>query len=81
MSKANLLFTLEAARVNCGLTQEQAASLLGIHKDTLWKYEQDSTSVPRTFVSKVQEVYGIPLNIIFFGKKSDFFRIKRSDTA
>lgn len=71
-----ILLTLEAARVNCGYNIAQAAEILGVHRDTLWKYEQDSTRVPRTFMLKAQEVYGVPLKFIFFGIKSDFFRTK-----
>jgi transcriptional regulator with XRE-family HTH domain len=72
----HIMLTLEAARVNCGFTLAQAAEKLGIHRDTLWKYEQDSTRVPRTFMLKASEVYGVPINNIFFGVKSDFFRTR-----
>lgn len=75
MKKDVLQLTLEAARVNCGYNLTEAAEKLGVHRDTLWKYEQDSTNVPRTFMLKVSEVYGIPNDYIFFGVKSDFFRI------
>ena len=73
--------TLEAARVNRGYTLAEAAKKFGIHKDTLWNYEQDSTRVPRTFMIKVPEVYGIPTRYIFFGVKSEFFRIMNQGTA
>ena len=66
--------TLRAARVNSGYTLVKAASLFGINKDTLSKYEQDSTNVPRSFFSKVEDIYKIPIENIFFGKQSDFFR-------
>lgn len=66
--------TLRAARVNRGLTQSEAASEFGIHRDTLWKYELDSSNVPRRFMLQVEKVYGIPLDYIFFGKESEFFR-------
>lgn len=72
-----IMLTLEAARVNCGLTLQQAAEKFGVHRDTLWKYEQDSTRVPRTFMLKAAEVYGVPIDNIFFGVKSEFFRIKK----
>ncbi|WP_286892930.1 helix-turn-helix transcriptional regulator [Thermobacillus sp.] len=72
-----ILITLEAARVNTGLTIAEAAPLFGIHRDTLWKYEQDSTNVPRTFMIRAEEVYGIPAKHLFFGKKSDFHRIRK----
>lgn len=73
---ATILITLEAARVNSGYTLVEAAELLGIHRDTLWNYEQDSTRVPRTFMLQAKEVYGLPIKHIFFGIKSDFFRTK-----
>ncbi len=71
-----LLITLEAARVNCGYNLAEAAQKIGVHRDTLWRYEQDSTRVPRTFMLKASEVYGIPHANIFWGKKSEFFRMK-----
>lgn len=68
--------TLKAARVNCGLTLIEAAKKFGIHRDTLWKYEQDSTRVPHTFVLQAEQVYGVPADKIFFGVKSEFFRMR-----
>lgn len=66
--------TLKAARVNAGYTLIEASQLFGINKDTLSKYEQDSTNVPRSFFVKIEEIYKIPVEYIFFGKQSDFFR-------
>lgn len=66
--------TLRAARVNAGLKLVDAAKLFGINKDTLSKYESDSTNVPRTFFIKIESLYGIPVENIFFGCESDFFR-------
>ncbi|WP_340014689.1 helix-turn-helix transcriptional regulator [Paenibacillus sp. FSL K6-1318] len=76
MTEVMSMLTLEAARVNCGLNLVDAAKLLGIHRDTLWKYEQDSTKVSREFEIKVKEVYRQPKGRIFFGRKSEFFRIR-----
>lgn len=76
-----LLITLEAARVNCGYTLTQAAEKLGIHRDTLHNYEKDSTNVPRTFMVKAEELYGVPIKHIFFGTKSEFIRTKRTLSA
>jgi transcriptional regulator with XRE-family HTH domain len=69
-----LKITLRAARVNRGLTLIEAAKLFGINKDTLHNYEKDSSNVPRLFFCKIEEVYGVPLENIFFGKESEFFR-------
>ena len=69
-----LLMTLEAARVNAGFTIAEAAEQFGLHRDTLWRYEQDSTRVPRTFMILVPRVYKVPINNIFFGVKSEYIR-------
>lgn len=66
--------TLRAARVNSGLKLVEAAALFGINKDTLSKYERDSTNVPRTFFIKIEKNYGVPVENIFFGIESEFFR-------
>ena len=66
--------TLRAARVNAGLKLIDAAKLFGINKDTLSKYEKDSTNVPRTFFVKIETIYNIPIENIFFGNQSEFFR-------
>ncbi|MEK4669186.1 helix-turn-helix domain-containing protein [Niallia sp. FSL R7-0271] len=74
-----LKITLKAARVNAGLKLTEAADLFGINKDTLSKYEKDSTNVPRKFLISIEDVYQIPLDHIFFGQQSEFFR--KSKTA
>ena len=66
--------TLRAARVNNGLTLSEASKELGVHKDTLSKYERDSTNIPRSIFIKFEELYKIPIEYIFFGKESEFFR-------
>lgn len=75
----DLKITLRAARVNAGLTQTEAAKKFGINRDTLHKYEKDSSNVPRKFIVKVESVYNIPLDNIFFGKESEFFRNRRKE--
>jgi len=66
--------TLKAARVNAGYKLVEAANLFGINKDTLSKYEKDSTNVPRSFFVKIEELYKVPVENIFFGPQSEFFR-------
>ncbi|GGH83665.1 transcriptional regulator with XRE-family HTH domain [Pullulanibacillus pueri] len=70
--------TLRAARVNSGYTLKEAAEKFGISPDTLSKYEKDSTNVPRTFFIKIEKVYNVSVENIFFGQQSDFFRILNS---
>jgi transcriptional regulator with XRE-family HTH domain len=70
--------TLKACRVNCGLTLKEASTHFGIHYETLSNYENDSTNVPRTFFIKLEDVYGIPTEYIYFGKLQDFIAEKRN---
>ena len=64
--------TLEAARVNAGLTLKQAAKLIGVSVATLHKWEQDSSNIKISQSKKIEEVYGYPKEYIFFGKKEEF---------
>ncbi len=61
--------TLEAARVNANLTQKEAAELLGIHFQTLSKYEKDSSNIPFSLVEKASKIYALPISCFFLGKK------------
>lgn len=57
--------TLRAARVNAGLTSEEAAKRFGVHYNTLLDFELGKRTISWKVASKVEEVYGIPLeNII-----------------
>lgn len=67
-----LKISLKAARVNIGKTLKEAAAEFGFHYETLSNYESDSTNVPRTFLIKLEAVYGIPTEYIYFGKHSDY---------
>lgn len=59
--------SLKAARVNSGLSQNEAAKRLGISRATLQNYESGNT-VPDILMSrKIEEVYGFPADFIFFG--------------
>lgn len=69
--------TLRAARVNAGLRLVEAAQKFGINKDTLSKYEKDSTNIPRSIFINIENIYGIPVDNIFFGIESEFFRKSR----
>lgn len=64
--------TLKAARVNLGMTLKQAAKLFDIHHETLGNYEANSTNVPHSFFIKLESVYGIPTDSIYFGKQEDY---------
>jgi predicted transcriptional regulator len=66
--------TLKAARVNRGMTLKAAAKLFGVHYETLSNYENDCTNVPRTFFIRLEEVYCIPMERIYFGKQTDYWK-------
>lgn len=68
------LITLEAARVNAGLTQAEAAIKIGVHPQTLAKWEKDSSRIPYAKVCKIENTYHIPKGLIFFGKTFEFTR-------
>lgn len=71
--------TLEAARVNAQLTQEEAAKKLGIHFQTLSKYENDSSNIPFSLLENASELYGIPLSFIFLGKKYENIHTRKGE--
>lgn len=62
--------TPKAARVNCELTQEEAARLLGISKTTIQSYESGETTPPWDVVDGMEKVYGYPASLINFSKNS-----------
>jgi DNA-binding XRE family transcriptional regulator len=64
-----MAITMKAARVNAGLTQEEAAKKLDISKATLLGYENGRT-IPKVDVAqKMATLYRLTVNdIIFFEK-------------
>jgi transcriptional regulator with XRE-family HTH domain len=58
--------TLEAARVNAGLTQKEAAKLLGISNKTLGDWENQRSYPGVNMVPRITEVYGVPYDHINF---------------
>lgn len=72
----NVKILLRAARVNRGMSQQKASSLLGIHYQTLASWEKDSSDLPQSKMLLIEKIYGIPLKYIFFGEENEFIRIK-----
>ena len=58
--------TLKSARVNKGLTQVQAAELIGITKDTLSNYERGKSYPDVPIIKKIEAVYGVTYSDIKF---------------
>ena len=61
--------TLEAARVNAGLQQKDAAKQLGITPATLRSWENGDTMPDIDKAQAMAKLYGYPISYIFFGKK------------
>lgn len=61
--------TLAAARVNAGMSQQEAAKALGISVATLQNYESGKTIPQWSTVQKIEDVYKFPVDYIFFVKK------------
>lgn len=67
-----LKFTLESLRVRKGWTQEKAANELGMGRDKLRIYEKDSSKLEYETILKIEEIYNIPQDYIFFGNSTAF---------
>ena len=64
------LLSLKAARVNAGLTQEEAAARLGINRNTLQRWERGQTFPRIDQVKKLACIYDTNEECInFFAKK------------
>lgn len=61
--------SLEAARINAGLSQRDAAKTIGVNVSTLSNWENGKTSPDIDKFRKMCEVYGCPADIVFLGKK------------
>ena len=60
-----LQITLEAARVNAGLTQEKAAKEIGISSQTLINWEKGKIAPRVPDMKRISTVYKIPQDNIF----------------
>lgn len=56
--------SIKAARVNAGLTQEEAARRLGINPDTLASYERNSSKLTLEMLKKLADLYKIPADYL-----------------
>lgn len=61
--------TLEAARVNAGLSQKEAATQLGVNTATLSNWERGKTSPDVDKFKALCKLYGCPSDLIFLPKK------------
>ena len=63
--------SLEAARVNAGLTQAELAKILGISKTTVNNWENGRSEPNLSQLRKISELSGIPMDFIFVPEKSN----------
>ena len=65
-----LKWSLKALRVNAGLTAKEVADIVGIHQQTLLKYERDSMDIRVDLLAQLAELYHVSQDDIFLGKQS-----------
>ena len=58
--------SLKAARINKGLTQREAALLIGVSVATLANYEKGASFPDVPTIMKIEKVYGVPYSEINF---------------
>lgn len=66
MTQEPLKITLKAARVNAGLTQEEAAKAIGISARTYLSWEKDPSQISAKFQAIIEDVFHISVNSIIF---------------
>lgn len=62
---SEIKMSLAAARVNAGMTQEQAARAIGVCKSTIIHWEKGRVDVPFSAVVQLCELYGVSVGNIF----------------
>ena len=62
----NIKISLAAARVNAGLTLEQACKMLRVSKNTLLKWEKGISCPTWDKVQLISEIYKFPSDHIIF---------------
>lgn len=62
--------SLEAARVNAGLTQKELAEELGISNVTVVNWEKGVTEPTLSQLRKISQLSGIPMDFIYVPDKS-----------
>lgn len=68
---AEFQISLAAARINAGLTQEDAAKALKVGKQTIVSWEKGKTEPKMSQSRELSCLYKIPLDYIFLPSKSN----------
>lgn len=72
--------TLKAARINCGITQEVAANLIGVSKNTVSNWEKNRSYPDARAIKRIESVYSIKYDELIFLPSYDALSIKKKDS-
>lgn len=72
MKKEELQISLKSARVNAGMTQKEVAKAMNVDRSTIARWEKTKKVPNYDECEKLAELYRIPFDNIFFGKRSRF---------
>ncbi len=59
--------TLASLRARAGLSLKDASAALGLSRQTLARYEADSSVAPAGFITQAAEFYGCPTSQLYVG--------------
>ena len=62
-------FDLASARVRAGLKQKDAATLIGVSRQTLLSWEKGHTEPSASQIPVILETYGLPFEAMDFSKR------------
>lgn len=66
LQEVKTVFTLRTAREMRGLTQEEAAKMIGVSVDTLGNYERGKSYPDIPVLRKIEDVYKVPYKQLIF---------------
>lgn len=66
------MMTLGSLRKRINLTQSDVANSVGVARETIIKWEKDSTKMPVKYMFVFSKLYKYPINGIFFGDSIAF---------
>lgn len=66
------MMTLGSLRKRMNLTQSDVANSVGVARETIIKWEKDSTEMPVKYMFVFSKLYKYPINGIFFGDSIAF---------
>lgn len=58
--------TIKAARVNKNLSQKEAASLIGVSKDTIGAWDRGKSMPNAKYIPAIEKVYGVSYKDLIF---------------